>query len=97
MRIVHADLEMWSDNKTAWWWEGVLVSNDHETYGGVIDLFPGPIAPEGGLYTLAIQNSNDFWQTANPMGTAFELCVTWAHSDMGYRYQLPLVLKAVVR
>ena len=82
LRITHAILQMWSDNKTAWWWEGEMIVDTHEGSGGQVDLFPGEhIAPDGGTYVLAIQNSNDLMYGENPQGTAFRLCVTWVHID----------------
>jgi hypothetical protein len=42
-----------------------------------MELFPQFIAPDGGRYVLAIQNSNDYWYRENPQGTAFRLCVCW--------------------
>ncbi len=82
LRITHAILQMWSDNKTAWWWEGELIVDSHEGSGGQVDLFPGHhLAAEGGTYVLAIQNSNDLMYGENPQGTAFRLCVTWVHID----------------
>jgi hypothetical protein len=82
LRITHAILQMWSDNKTAWWWQGALAKDGHEGSGGQVDLFPGHhIAAEGGTYVLAIQNSNDLMYWENPQGTAFRLCVTWVHAN----------------
>lgn len=77
-RITSAVLDMWSDNKTAWWWEGTLVMIDRQQFGGQVELFPAYVAPEGGMYVLAVQNSNDYMRIENPQGTAFRLCVTWA-------------------
>jgi len=63
MEVDRAVLEMWSDNKTEWWWGGgwgsTAVWYDREGYIGKVDLFPRLIRPEGGTYVLAIQNSND--------------------------------------
>jgi len=81
MRITSAILQMWSDNKTAWWWQGALVMDDHQGSGGQVDLFPGQLAADGGTYVLAIQNSNDYMHVENPQGTAFRLCVTWARLE----------------
>ena len=77
MRITSAILDMWSDNKTAWWWQGVLMPGELEGNNRQAEIFPEYIAAEGGTYQLAIQNSNDFQHSDNPQGTAFRLCVTW--------------------
>ena len=92
MGLTETSLTMWSDNKTAWWWEGSLVSTNLESFGGTISIYPDGVNIYGGLYTLAIQNSNDFWQTTNPQGVAFELCVTWSHiGGAGRVIHLPLI------
>lgn len=78
MRIISAALHLWSDNKAAWWWQGALIANDRQGYSRQDELFPEHIAPEGGTYLLAVQNSNDYMHMENPQGTAFRLCVTWA-------------------
>ena len=79
MQVTQAMLEMWSDNKTEWWWQGTSVSYDREGYIGQADLFPGLFEAHGGTYVLAIQNSNDLIsRDNNPQGTACRLCVTWA-------------------
>ena len=94
-RISRAVLQMWSDNKTAWYWQGELLAYNRETYVGEVELFPGRVDPGGGQYVLAVQNSNDFLHfDANPQGTAFRLCVTWAYPGGGeYTVALPLILK----
>ena len=93
MRVTRAFLQMWSDNKTAWWWQGSLIADNREGDVGEADLFPTHIDPLGGTYVLAIQNSNDINRGINPQGTAFRLCVTWAFSgEPGYRVDLPLIL-----
>jgi hypothetical protein len=96
MQVIQAVLEMWSDNKTEWWWGGVPISYGGEGYIGQVDLFPDLIRPEGGIYVLAIQNSNDrVSRDYNPQGTACRICVTWAFpSAPGYHVvYLPLILK----
>ena len=82
MQLTGAALEMWSDNKTEWWWQGASVSYDKQGYIGQVELSPGYVEPDGGTYVLAIQNSNDYkWhdneENGNPHGTAWRLCVTW--------------------
>jgi len=76
-RIIRATLEGWSDNKTAWYWDGNLVRTNREAYCGIMELYPEFVRPEGGTYLLAIQNSNDYQFIENPQGTAFRLCVWW--------------------
>ena len=94
MQVAQAILEMWSDNKTEWWWGGASVSYDREGYIGQVDLFPGHIGSHGGIYVLAIQNSNDRASHHNPQGTACRLCVTWAVPGApGYQVYLPVILK----
>ena len=93
MRITNARLVMWSDNKSAWRWQGELISTNKEAIIGEVDLLQGGIEPEGGSYTLAIQNSNDFtWGKPNPQGTGYRLCVVWEHLPHWHN-RLPLVLK----
>ena len=93
MEVTRAVLEMGSDNKTAWWWEGELIADDRQRYIGEAELFPAQIDRQGGTYVLAIQNSNDYIQQQNPHGTAFRLCVTWAWSGtFCHRIDLPLVM-----
>jgi hypothetical protein len=94
MRITAAQLEMWSDNKTAWWWQGELIAYDREGYVGNVPLFPGLITPTGGRYTLAVQNSNDLVSVDNPQGTAYRLCVTWTALPGYYsRVHVPMILR----
>ena len=95
-RVTKAVLEMWSDNKTEWWWQGASVSYDKQGYIGPADLFPGHVEPYGGTYVLAIQNSNDYVSLDyNPQGTACQLCVTWAFpGELSHHVYLPLILKA---
>jgi len=96
MQVIQAFLEMWSDNKTEWWWQGEPVLYDREGYIGQLDLFPGRVEPYGGTYVLAIQNSNDYvcYPDCNPHGTACRLCVTWGFiGEAGYHVYLPLPLK----
>jgi len=94
MQVAQAILEMWSDNKTEWWWEGASVSYDREGYIGQVNLSPIHIGPHGGLYVLAIQNSNDRASHHNPQGTACRLCVTWVVPGApGYQVYLPVILK----
>jgi len=96
MLVTQATLEMWSDNKTEWWWQGDSVSYDEQGYIGQVDLFPNLIRPDGGTYVLAIQNSNDYVsRDNNPQGTACRLCVTWAFpGELSHNVYLPLILKA---
>jgi len=81
MRIHTALLDMWSDNKSAWWWQGELIAHNRQGYVGQIDLAREHIAPSGGSYVLAVQNSNDFScadsDYCNPQGTMYRLTVTW--------------------
>ncbi len=94
MQVEDAVLEMWSDNKTEWWWQGTSVSYDRQGYIGQVDLFPGHIAPYGGTYVLGIQNSNDYVSLEyNPQGTACRLCVTWAIPSGPTQIYLPLIFK----
>ena len=88
MRITDAVLEMWSDNKSEWWWQSpadempaLLASDAEGKHLGRKDLFPGYIESSGGSYVLAIQNSNDYSASVddNPHGTAFRLVVTWCN------------------
>jgi hypothetical protein len=100
MRVVGATLEMWSDNKTEWWWEGTSVTYDKQGYIGLVNLFPAHVGPDGGTYVLAIQNSNDYVcpyndRNCNPHGTACSLCVSWTPTgEPCYHVYLPLVVKA---
>lgn len=96
MQVTRAVLEMWSDNKSEWWWQGTSISYDKQGSIGWIDLFPGYIWPHGGTYVLAIQNSNDYVCSANcnPQGTTCRLCVTWnVPSELGYHVYLPVIFK----
>ena len=94
MEVDEAFLEMWSDNKTEWWWEGTPVMYSKEGYIGKIDLFPRLIRPDGGIYVLAFQNSNDrVSRDYNPQGTACNLSITWAFPREPSRIYLPLILK----
>jgi hypothetical protein len=93
MQVTQAALEMWSDNKTEWWWQGTSVSYDRQGYIGQVDLFPGHVGRHGGTYVLAIQNSNDRVSPHNPQGTACRLCITWAIPGPGSQVYLPLILK----
>lgn len=96
MRIQRAELEMWSDNKSEWWWQGTSIAYDREGYVGRLELFPGHVDPQGGRYVLAIQNSNDLvcseTDYCNPQGTAFRLTVTWSLPG-AYQVFLPLIVK----
>jgi hypothetical protein len=94
MQVTKAILDMWSDNKTEWWWAGTPISYNHEGFIGQLSLFPDLVRPDGGVYTLAIQNSNDrVSRDNNPQGTACRLCVTWAFPRPPSRLYLPLILK----
>jgi hypothetical protein len=79
MEMVRAALEMWSDNKSEWWWQGEVIAGDREGNLGAVELYPGRVAPEGGSYLLAVQSSNDLSGSVNPQGTAARLCVTWRY------------------
>ena len=95
MQVTQAILEMWSDNKTEWWGGGTPVSYNQEGYIGQVDLFPRSIGPDGGIYVLAIQNSNDrvCSNCCNPQGTACYLRVTWAFPSGPSQIYLPLILR----
>jgi hypothetical protein len=96
MQVTKAALEMWSDNKTEWWWQGTSVSYDKQGYIGQVNLFPGHIEPYGGTYVLGIQNSNDYVcsPNCNPQGTACRLCVTWSiPEELSHYIYLPVILK----
>ena len=95
MRVTQATLEMWSDNKTEWWWQGASISYDKQGYIGLLNLLPGHVGPDGGTYVLAIQNSNDYVSfDYNPQGTACNLCVTWSFlGELSHHVYLPIVLK----
>jgi hypothetical protein len=99
MQVVGASLEMWSDNKTEWWWQGASVMYNQQGYIGPIELFPAHVGLYGGDYLLAIQNSNDYVcpreddDDCNPHGTAWRLCVTWRVAGPCQPVYLPLVRK----
>ena len=78
MTITRAVLEMWSDNKSEWWWQGQSIAYDKETYIGQVNLYPGHIDADGGSYSLAVQNSNDTMHGINPQGITYRLQVTWS-------------------
>jgi hypothetical protein len=87
-------LEMWSDNKSAWFWQGEAVMDNRQTYIGTVALFPRHVDAQGGTYTLAVQNSNDTMENVNPQGLAYRLCVTWAVPQREpQRLFLPLLLR----
>ena len=97
MQVTRAVLEMWSDNKTEWWWASrwgsISVMFGREGYVGQVELFPDLISAEGGDYVLAVQNSNDNGGSpgSNPHGTAYQFCITWAAGPR--RIYLPLIFK----
>ena len=98
MQVTGAVLEMWSDNKTEWWWQGASVSYNRQGRIGQIDLFPAHVEPYGGTYVLAIQNSNDRMcpdddSNCNPHGTACHLCVSWTPTGSYRPVYLPPILK----
>ncbi len=97
-QVTGAVLEMWSDNKTEWWWQGASVSYGKQGPAGAIDLFPAYVSPTGGTYVLAIQNSNDYMcpdddSNCNPHGTAWRLCVSWNVSEACRHVYLPVIFK----
>jgi hypothetical protein len=99
MQVTGAVLEMWSDNKTEWWWQGISVLSNRQGYIGEINLFPAHVEPYGGTYVLAIQNSNDYMcgnddKDCNPHGTACRVCVSWNVAESCHHVWLPLILKA---
>ena len=98
MRVTGAVLEMWSDNKTEWWWQGTSISYNGQGGIGQIELFPAHVEPYGGTYILAIQNSNDYMcpddSNCNPHGTAWRLCISWNVAETCHHVYLPLILKA---
>jgi len=98
MQVTEVELQMWSDNKTEWWWQGASVSYDKQGDAGEVDL-SGHVAPSGGTYVLAIQNSNDYMcpdddSNCNPQGTACRLCVSWNVLGSYHPVYLPPILKA---
>jgi 5-hydroxyisourate hydrolase-like protein (transthyretin family) len=97
MHVTSVVLEGWSDNKTAWWWDGELVMSQREGFNGAVELYPAHVRPEGGTYLLAIQNSNDYQRIENPQGTSFRVCVTWSNAPLSVSrstdFQLPMLLR----
>jgi hypothetical protein len=96
--MTSAVLEMWSDNKSEWWWQGRVIKSGGEGYLGWVELLPADVSPWGGTYVLAVQNSNDATcpGNCNAHGTACRLRVTWSFPDTPInRLYLPVVLKAV--
>lgn len=78
MTVTSAKLYMWSDNRSAWYWDGAWVAGDREGYVGEIDLRElGLVNALGGDYVLAVQASNDYTYGLNPHGIAYLLRVTW--------------------
>ena len=59
MRISSAKLDLWSDNKSEWFWQGQSVLYDQEAIQGPIWLYPDLVDADGGTYLLAAQTSND--------------------------------------
>jgi hypothetical protein len=99
MRVTAAFLEMWSDNKTEWWWNGTSIAYGGQGYQEPISLFPGHISPYGGVYYLAMQNSNDnmcpdYDSNCNPHGTACRVCVSWNITETCFPVYLPIIVKA---
>jgi uncharacterized repeat protein (TIGR01451 family) len=84
MTMACAVLEMWSDNKSEWWWQGERIFGQAQNRRDY-DLFgKGKIGNEGGSYLLAIQNSNDYAggieeSKNNAHGTSFCLQVAWCN------------------
>lgn len=74
MCIKKAVLEMWSDNRSAWWWQGDMVASNREGFAGRVAVSADE---SDGTHLLAIQNSNDYAGGDNPQGTACRLVVTW--------------------
>ena len=96
MRLTQAILEMWSDNKSEWWWEGTSISYDGQGSIGQMDLLHTYVGPQGGSYVLAVQNSNDDTcsPNCNPQGTACRLCVTWDFPvKPAFQVYLPVIFK----
>jgi hypothetical protein len=100
MEVSRVDMEMWSDNVTEWWWEGVPFFYGQQGYirEKVQLSVPRQVAPNGGTYVLGIQNSNDrMWHTdgenGNPHGTAWRLCVTWVAAGHRRSVYLPPIMK----
>jgi hypothetical protein len=95
-RLASAQLVMWSDNKSAWWWEGRRLPVQGEGYVGSIELMPHLVGQQGGRYLLAVQTSNDYQSVGgNPHGTAYVVRATWVSTDptLPARASLPVVLK----
>ncbi|NLS79115.1 MAG: hypothetical protein GXY76_17835, partial [Chloroflexi bacterium] len=101
-RVTSALLRTWSDNRANWYWDGQLIRQNVQGPMGTedgagepvgwLELYPEHVGALGGVYQLAIQNSNDYWYIPNPQGTAWEVCVWWERRPVGP--YLPLVLKA---
>ena len=78
MMLTSARLYMWSDNRSAWYWNGTWVAGDREGYVGEVDLRElGLVDALGGNHVLAVQASNDYTYGLNPHGIAYLLRVTW--------------------
>lgn len=77
MQLTSVAVERWSDNSTACWWNGVLVTTSGQGYVGWLTIPTTLYDPSGGEYVLAIQNSNDYTYDDNAHGTSFRVCVTW--------------------
>lgn len=78
MTVTSARLYMWSDNRSAWYWNGIWVAGDREGYMGEVDLRElGLVSELGGNYVLAAQASNDYTYGLNPHGIAYLLRVNW--------------------
>ena len=92
-RVTSVQIQTWSDNKAAWYWDGKLVRTDLQGPIGWLELFPAHVKELGGSYTLAIQNSNDYQRAPNPHGTAWEICTTWEWGPADW--YLPLILRTL--
>ncbi len=95
-RMTSAVLEMWSDNKTEWWWQGRVIKSGREGYLGWVELLPGDVDPLGGTYVLAVQNSNDRTcpGNCNAHATACRLRVTWSFPGAkANALYLPLIMR----
>ncbi len=98
MRVTSAVLEMWSDNKTEWWWQGASVSYDKQGNPDPVELFPSHVGRYGGNYVLAIHNSNDYMcpdddSNCNPHGTACRICISWNVTETCFPIYLPMIFK----
>jgi hypothetical protein len=99
MQVISATLEMWSDNKTEWFWQGDSVMYGREGTIGKVALFPHHVEPDGGTYVLAIQNSNDRMcgdddRNCNPHGAAWSACVIWrVTGGPSHAIYFPFILK----